>query len=95
MTQGYIYQTDLSGAVDNSVTDVLYYSYTHPSTGCVKTDSLEIKVNPLPKVRIRDGYFCQDKGVVDVVDDKIIDLPGGATLSLGRQAWKCLDCGVY
>ena len=93
--QGYIYQTDLSGAVDNSVTDVLYYSYTHPSTGCVKTDSLEIKVNPLPKVRIRDGYFCQDKGVVDVVDDKIIDLPGGATLSLGRQAWKCLDCGVY
>lgn len=93
--QGYIYQTDLSGAVGASETDVLYYSYTNPSTGCVKTDSLEIKVNPLPKVRIRDGYFCQDKGVVDVVDDKIIDLPGGATLSLGRQAWKCIDCGIY
>ncbi|MCO4819332.1 MAG: gliding motility-associated C-terminal domain-containing protein [Bacteroidetes bacterium] len=95
INQGYIYQTDSSGAVDNSVTDVLYYSYTDPSTGCIKTDSMEIKVNPLPKVDIRDGYYCQDKNVVDVVDDRVINLPGGATLSLGRQAWKCIDCGSY
>jgi PKD repeat protein len=93
--QGYIYQTDSSGAIDNSVTDVLYYSYTDPSSGCIKNDSMEVKVNPLPKVQIRDGYFCQDKNVVDVVDDKTIALPGGATLSLGRQAWKCIDCGPY
>ncbi|MFT5723323.1 MAG: hypothetical protein ACI9JN_000433 [Bacteroidia bacterium] len=93
--QGYIYQTDSSGAINNSVTDVIYYSYTDPSSGCIKNDSLKIKVNPLPPVQIRDGYFCQDKGVVDVSDDKIIVLPGGATLSLGRQAWSCIDCGPY
>ncbi len=93
--QGYIYLTDSSGVTTTSVTDVVYYTYIDPSTGCVKTDSLEIKVNPLPKVKLRDGYFCQDKEVVNVKSDKIIELPGGGTLALGRQAWKCVDCGTY
>ena len=90
---GYEFITDLAGHATNSTRNQVYYTYVHPSTGCVRTDSFEIKVNPLPVVDIRDGYFCQDKGVVDVTE--IISRPGGATLSLGRQAWKCIDCGTY
>ena len=92
----YLFLTD-SSLVGNDASKrfQIYYTYVHPSTGCIRSDSFEIKVNPLPKVELRDGYFCQDKEVVDLKDDKIIALPGGGTLALGRQAWKCVDCGTY
>ncbi len=92
----YLFQTD-SSLVGNGASKrfEVYYTYVHPSTGCVRSDSFEIKVNPLPKVELRDGYYCQDKGVVNLKDDKVIALPGGGTLALGRQAWKCVDCGSY
>ncbi|MBO6516216.1 MAG: hypothetical protein JJ975_06670, partial [Bacteroidia bacterium] len=93
--QGYLFQTDSSKAETTEEQFQVYYTYVHPSTGCVKVDSFEIKVFPLPTVELNDGYFCQDKGVVDVTDDRIIRLPGGGTLALGRQAWKCVDCGIY
>jgi hypothetical protein len=91
----YEFITEDAGHETNSTYNQVYYSYVDPSTGCVKTDSFEIKVNPLPKVELRDGYFCQDKETVNVKNDQIIKLPGGGTLALGRQAWKCLDCGNY
>ena len=94
--QDYLFQTDSAGDYGGATMRwEIYYQYIHPSTGCVKTDSFQIKVNPIPEVKLRDGYFCQDKEVVSLEDDKIIALPGGATLSLGRQAWRCLDCGIY
>lgn len=94
-SDGYTFVTSAAGDSNASVNNVVYYQYVHPSTGCVKTDSFVIKVNPVPKVSVRDGYFCQDKEVVSVKDDKIIATPGGATLFLGRQAWKCVNCGSY
>ena len=87
--------TSLAGIPGKSTSNEIYYKYVHPSTGCVRTDSFTIKVNPLPDVELRDGYFCQDKETVNLKNDKIIKLPGGGTLALGRQAWKCLDCGSY
>ncbi len=87
--------TDKAGHATKSRTWNISYQYVHPSTGCVKTDSFKIKVNPLPIVELRDGYFCQDKEIVNVKNDKIIVRPGGGTLALGRQAWKCVDCGTY
>ncbi|MEZ4844103.1 MAG: hypothetical protein R3A43_07615 [Bacteroidia bacterium] len=73
----------------------VYYRYVHPSTGCVRTDSFEIKVFPLPEVSIRDGYFCQDKGFVNFRDDGTIKLPSKLKLDLGTQQWNCLECGAY
>ena len=94
--QDYLFQTDSSlVGSGSSKTFQVYYTYVHPSTGCVRSDSFEIKVNPLPVVELRDGYFCQDKGVVNLKNDNIIRRPGGGTLALGRQAWKCVDCGTY
>jgi len=96
--QGYIFQTDKAFEESDSSSSVAYdimYQYVDPSTGCIREDSFEIKVNPLPEVVLRPGYFCQDKEVIDVVDDRIFSRPGGAQLNLGRQAWKCIDCGTY
>lgn len=94
-SDGYTFKTWAAGHDKNSVTTAIYYQYIDPSTGCVRNDSFDIKVHPLPEVQIRDGYFCQDKEVVNVKSDKIIVLPGGAKINLGRQAWKCVDCGTY
>ncbi|MFT5724126.1 MAG: hypothetical protein ACI9JN_001243, partial [Bacteroidia bacterium] len=93
--KGSDFITDSAGHPTASVRNQVYYTFVDPSTGCVKTDSFEIKVNPLPTVELRDGYFCQDKETVNLKDDRIIVLPGGGTLALGRQAWKCVDCGSY
>lgn len=96
--QGYIYTTDQAFVGKDSTKssrDTIHYVYIDPTTGCVKHDSFVITVNPLPTVELRTGYFCQDKEVVDVEDDKLIKAPGLATLSLGRQAWKCVNCGSY
>lgn len=90
----YHFITDSLGAGTNSITRQVYYTKGNV-TSCGVQDSFEIRVNPLPKVELRDGYFCQDKSVVNLKDDRLIKLPGGGTLALGRQAWKCVDCGIY
>jgi hypothetical protein len=95
VVNGYEVKTDLVNAISKSVTKAIYYTFVHKTLGCVLVDSFFITVNPLPMVELRDGYFCQSKKVVNVIDDKIIKLPGGASLTLGRQAWKCVDCGNY
>ncbi len=76
-----------------SFTYELYYDYIYKPTGCTLTDSFTLRVNLLPNVKLRDGYFCQDKNVVDLANDDIIQLPG--QLALGKQVWKCVDCGSY
>ncbi len=73
----------------------IYYTYNAPGGNCSVVDSFEIEVNPLPRVELRDGHFCQDKDQINVKDDKIIAIPGGGSLALGRQAWSCVDCGSY
>ncbi len=92
---GYIIVLDSSEASIGTKIYQIHYEFTDTSTGCVKLDSFELKINPLPRVKLRDGYFCQDKEVVNLKTDKIIVLPGGGTLALGRQAWKCIDCGTF
>jgi len=56
-------------------------------------DSVWIKVNQLPTVKLSDGSFCQDTRVVSLKDDKIIILP--SDLSKGNQTWNCLNCKTY
>lgn len=92
VTSGYIFETSKACATVSS-THYLTYTFTNPSTGCVKNDSFQIKVNPLPQVELRNGYFCQDKKVVNVKSDNIIKLPGNP--SLGIQQWNCIDCKTY
>jgi hypothetical protein len=72
---------------------VIYY--TIGSGNCGYQDSFKIKVNPLPRVEVRDASFCQTNYAIDVRQDKIVVLPGGGSLSLGRQKWSCVDCGGY
>ncbi|MCB9262028.1 MAG: gliding motility-associated C-terminal domain-containing protein [Flavobacteriales bacterium] len=92
----YQFDTWNAGAIkDTTKRYKVYYRYIHPSTGCVRTDSFEIKVFPLPEVSIRDGYFCQDKGFVNFRDDGTIKLPSKLKLDLGTQQWNCLECGAY
>ncbi|MCB9240983.1 MAG: gliding motility-associated C-terminal domain-containing protein [Flavobacteriales bacterium] len=92
VSSGYIFET--AKACGTSTTShFVTYTYTHPTTGCVKNDSFKITVNPLPTVELREGYFCQDKQVVNLKSDKIIKLPGNP--DLGRQAWNCVDCKTY
>ncbi len=92
ISSGYIFETSKACGATTTVHQITY-TYVHPTTGCVKNDSFEIKVNPLPSVELRNGYFCQDKEVVHLKNDKIIKLPGNP--SLGRQAWNCVDCKTY
>lgn len=67
------------------------YVYTDPVTTCTSEDSIDIQVNPLPKLQLDDGYFCQDKEIVNLNDD-IVYIPA----ALGNiQQWNCLECGSY
>jgi hypothetical protein len=88
------FETDSVSSLGSFVYE-LYYDYVFPPTGCTITDSFTIRVNLLPVVRLQDGYFCQNKNVVNFTEDKIILQPGGGSLQLGRQTWKCVDCGTY
>ncbi|MFT5725447.1 MAG: hypothetical protein ACI9JN_002572 [Bacteroidia bacterium] len=87
--------TDKAGNSGQSKKYLLRYTVGSVGSKCGLVDSFKITVNPLPNVVVRDAYFCQDKKTVNLKDDKIIVLPGGGTLALGRQAWKCVDCGSY
>ncbi|MFT5512540.1 MAG: hypothetical protein ACI8SE_000938, partial [Bacteroidia bacterium] len=90
----YLFKTDSIVGGATSITKQVYY--TKGSLGsCGVEDSFEIRINPLPRVELRDGYFCQDNNTINVKQDKIIVRPGGAALSLGRQNWSCIDCGIY
>jgi gliding motility-associated-like protein len=92
VNSGYLFEAD-SSPRNISVAYQLGYRYVDPSTGCVKVDSFEMKVNRLPDVLLRDGYFCQDKEIVHLEDDRIIMLPGN--LNAGRQEVNCIDCRGY
>ncbi|MBI1306145.1 MAG: T9SS type B sorting domain-containing protein [Bacteroidetes bacterium] len=92
VSSGYIFETALACAPATK-THKVSYKFIDAKTGCVKNDSFDIKVNPLPQVELRDGYFCQYKQVVYLKDDKIIKLPGNP--DLGRQAFNCVDCKTY
>jgi gliding motility-associated-like protein len=87
---GYLFQTNLACGANRTLNKVTY-EYKHPGTGCVSRDSFTIAVNPLPKVILTDGYFCQDKQTVNVKE--ITVAPGN--LNLGTQQWNCLDCRSY
>ncbi|MCB9245852.1 MAG: gliding motility-associated C-terminal domain-containing protein [Flavobacteriales bacterium] len=91
VTSGYLFQTQLACATNRTVNWVTY-TYVDPSTACISRDSFTITVNPLPRVQLRDGYFCQDKEIVNL-GDEIVIAPGN--LNLGTQTWNCLDCKSY
>ncbi|MFT5157351.1 MAG: hypothetical protein ACI83I_001912, partial [Bacteroidia bacterium] len=93
ISSGNVFETALACGGTTSKTSWITYTYVDPSTACFNKDSFEIKVNPLPIVTIRNGYFCQDKGTVNLKNDKIIVSPGNP--SIGRQEWNCLDCKTY
>ena len=91
ISSGYLFETD-SACSSNRTVNWVTYTYVEPSTGCVNSDSIRIVVNPLPRVILTDGYFCQDKEVVDL-DDEVVIAPGN--LNLGTQEWNCIDCKSY
>lgn len=62
---------------------------------CGFKDSMKISVHPLPNVRLQEVNLCQNLDTVDVVKDRVVLIPSGATLALGRQTWSCVDCGAY
>ncbi len=93
VTGNSIFETAIACHASTSI-HFITYTYTHPSTGCANKDSFKIKVNPLPNVKLQDGYFCQGKGIVHLKNDKVILLPGNLSI-LGRQEWKCIDCNTY
>ncbi len=92
VSNAYIFETAKACGTTTTVHEITY-TYVDPTTGCVKNDSFQIKINPLPSVELRNGYFCQDKEIVHLKNDKIIKLPGNP--SLGSQQWNCIDCKTY
>ncbi|MCB9244912.1 MAG: gliding motility-associated C-terminal domain-containing protein [Flavobacteriales bacterium] len=91
VSSGYLFQTQLACGTNRTVNRVTY-TYVDPSTACVNRDSFTITVNPLPRVILRNGYFCQDKEIVNLASE-IVSAPGN--LNLGTQTWNCIDCGAY
>ena len=84
-------KTFLTGKVcdpSNKTTWSLVYQYTDPTTTCTNRDSIRITVNPLPRITLKPGYYCQD-GIKTKLIQHILQ-PGNP--NLGTQAWKCVDC---
>ncbi|MFM9944077.1 MAG: PKD domain-containing protein, partial [Bacteroidia bacterium] len=40
----------------------LIYEYQDPLTTCINKDSTKFTINPLPALKVKGGYYCQDKG---------------------------------
>jgi len=53
-------------------------------------DSVFVKLNLLPAVKLQDGNYCQTIDSINLKGDKVILLPGNP--NLGTQFWKCLNC---
>lgn len=83
--------TDRACNKDSIKSYFVTYVYTDPTTTCTNEDSIEIQVNPLPVIELLDGYFCQDKELVNLQND-IVYVPK----ALGNiQQWNCINCGTY
>jgi gliding motility-associated-like protein len=67
----------------------LTYCYTNPVTGCTACDSFRITVNPLPKIDIKQGTYCQDVGKVRLQNH--LNSPKNPNAGQFNQ-WKCVDC---
>ena len=39
----------------------LTYTYQDPVTTCIRFDSTRFTINPLPALKLKDGFYCQDK----------------------------------
>lgn len=89
-----VFLTDSVPLLPSTQRFVIYYAIGSVAN-CGYLDSFDIRINPLPNVVLRDGKFCQNVETIDVKNDKIIAVPGGGTLALGRQKWSCVDCGGY
>ena len=87
----YEFQSDLACDPNAKTEHFVTYEYTDPTTSCVNRDSVSITLNPLPRLQLADGYFCQDKGTVDL--GEITVLP--ARLTGPSRTVNCLDCGSY
>ncbi len=68
---------------------VLTYQYRNPITTCVGRDSMAILVNPLPKIDLKAGYYCQDAGKVRLQNH--LNAPKNPNGGQFNQ-WKCVDC---
>ena len=88
---GYEFDTDKACDPNAKTEHFVTYEYTDPTTSCVNRDSVSITLNPLPRLQLTDGYFCQDKGTVDL--GEITVLP--ARLTGPSRTVNCLDCGSY
>ncbi len=53
-------------------------------------DSVFVKLNLLPAVKLQDGNYCQTIDSINLKGDKVILLPGNT--NLGTQFWNCLNC---
>ena len=64
------------------------YTYTDPTTLCVNSDSIPIRVNSLPNLLLTPRTYCQDKNEVDL-DLEVVLSP--ANTKLGTPSWRCID----
>jgi gliding motility-associated-like protein len=76
---------------NNKTSWFVTYQYTDPTTTCTNRDSMRIVVNPLPRVTLKEGYYCQDLQKTKLI--KHVLQPGNP--NLGTQEWKCVDCRGY
>jgi gliding motility-associated-like protein len=88
---GYRFNSNLACNPDAKTSHFVTYEYTDLATGCINRDSLNIALNPLPRLELANGYFCQDKATVNL--DEILVLP--AKLTGPSRTVNCLDCGNY
>jgi|GEM_PF-3852188 len=88
---GYEFDTRLACDPNAKTVHRVFYRYTDTSSKCSSTDSFHITLNPLPRLKLTDGSFCQDKGTVYL--DEILVLP--ARLTGPTRTVNCIDCGSY
>ena len=65
------------------------YTYQEPSTQCINSDSIEIRVSSLPTLILDTNYYCQDIESFSL-DDELVVSP--ANTSLGTPSWECIQC---
>ena len=88
---GYEFNTNKACDPNARTTHFVTYQYMDPTTLCINRDSVQITLNPLPRLQLADGYFCQDKGTVCL--EEILVVP--AKLTGPSRTIACVDCGSY
>ncbi|MBR9859569.1 T9SS type A sorting domain-containing protein [bacterium] len=85
----FLYPNRLCG-VSNS-TQKLFYTYTHPNTGCLFRDSINVEIYPQPVTSLNSGAYCQEEALIDL-ETELVHTPSSITTEL---QWSCLDCSGF